>query len=81
MLKANIIEQVTKYIKLKYDFLESWNEPSKPLTHGQLNLPGNRHSFAERLVADIFKASLYAEKNDQTEWGTSMVSKVRLSPE
>jgi hypothetical protein len=59
MLRSNNVEQVTSYIKLKYEYLESRNAFRRA---AQLSLPGNRHAFAERLDADVVKASLDAEK-------------------
>jgi len=59
ILKSNNIEQVTQYVKLKYDYLSSRNAFRRA---DQLCLPGDRHLFAERLDADVTKASLDAEK-------------------
>ena len=59
ILKSNNVEQVTAYIKFKYDFLQSRNAFRRS---EQLTLPGNRHSFAERLDADVLKAGLDAEQ-------------------
>jgi hypothetical protein len=60
MLKSNNIEQVTQYLKLKYNYLMNRNVLRRS---DQLSLPGNRHAFAERLDSDVLKASLDAEKN------------------
>jgi exonuclease III len=60
VLKSNNIEQVTQYIKLKYDYLTNRNVHRRA---DQLSLPGDRHAFAERLDLDVLKASLDAEKN------------------
>jgi hypothetical protein len=59
VLKSNNVEQVTAYIKFKFDFLQSRNAFRRA---EQLTLPGNRHVFAERLDSDVLKASLDAEK-------------------
>ena len=59
VLKSNNVEQVTSYIKLKYDFLQSSNTFRRA---EQLTLPGNRHIFAERLDSDVLKASLDAKQ-------------------
>ena len=59
ILKSNNVEQVTAYIKFKFEFLQSRNAFRRA---EQLNLPGNRHTFAERLDSDVLKASLDAEQ-------------------
>jgi hypothetical protein len=60
ILKSNNAEQVTQYIKLKFDYLESRNAFNRA---AQLTMPGNRHAFAERLDSDVLKASLDSESN------------------
>ncbi|KAI2491604.1 hypothetical protein MHU86_22948 [Fragilaria crotonensis] len=59
ILKSNNVEQVTAYIKFKYDFLQNRNAFRRA---EQLLLPGERHIFAERLDSDVLKASLDAEQ-------------------
>jgi hypothetical protein len=60
ILKSKNAEQVTQYIKLKYDYLENRNAFNRA---AQLTMPGNRHAVAERLDADVLKASLDSENN------------------
>ena len=60
LLKSNNVNQVTAYIKLKYDdFLVSQNVFQRA---EQLSLPADRHDFAERLGQDMLQASLDAER-------------------
>ena len=59
ILKSNNVEQVTQYIRAKYEFLASRNAFQRS---EQLILPGNRHDFAERLDQDVLQASLAAER-------------------
>ncbi|KAI2489539.1 hypothetical protein MHU86_25041 [Fragilaria crotonensis] len=59
VLKSNNIEQVTQYIKLKYEYLMSRNVHRQS---GTIISPRNRHEFAERLDSDVLKASLDAEQ-------------------
>ena len=58
-LKSNNVNQVTEYIKLKYEYLASRNAFHRA---DQLTLVGNRHDFAERLDHDMLQASLDAER-------------------
>jgi hypothetical protein len=78
VLKSNNIEQVTQYIKLKYDYLMSRNAHRRA---EQLSLPGNRHEFAERLDSDVLKASLDAERRTkqfrEPAWSVAL-SKARV---
>jgi exonuclease III len=60
ILKSNNAEQVTQYIKLKFEYLTNRNAFTRA---ARLTLPGNRHAFAERLDSDILKSSLDAERN------------------
>jgi hypothetical protein len=53
ILKSNNVEQVTEYIKLKCTYLQSRIAFNRA---DQLNLPGNRATFAERLDSDVLKA-------------------------
>ena len=77
-LKSNNIEQVTQYIKLKYDYLMNRNGLRRA---EQLSLPGDRHALAERLDHDVLKASLDAEQKTkrfrEPEWSVAL-SKARL---
>ena len=79
VLKSNNIEQVTQYIKLKYEYLMHRNAQRRA---DQLSLPGNRHEFAERLDADVLKASLDAERKTkqfrEPAWSVAL-SKARLT--
>jgi hypothetical protein len=50
ILNSNNAEQVTQYIKLKYQYLESRHAFDRAV---QLTLPGDRHAFAERLDTDV----------------------------
>ena len=59
LLKSNNVEQVTQYLKRKYDYLVSRNAFER--AH-RLSMPGNRHESAERLDQDMLKASLDAEQ-------------------
>ena len=78
ILKSNNVEQVTEYIKLKFEYLQSRNafHRADRLTH-----PGNRDTFAERLDSDVLKASLDAEQNikqfREPAWSLAL-SKARL---
>jgi len=78
VLKSNNLEQVTQYINFKYDYLMNRNGQRRA---EQLSLPGNRHSFAERLDSDVLKASLDAEKRTkqfrEPAWSVAL-SKARL---
>jgi hypothetical protein len=58
-LQANNLKQVTPYIKAKRKSLEAHNifESMK-----RLELPGNRHHFAEKIDKDVEASSLAAEK-------------------
>ncbi|KAI2499205.1 hypothetical protein MHU86_15303 [Fragilaria crotonensis] len=73
ILKSNNAEQVTQYIKLKYEYLKSRNAFDRA---SQLKMPGNRHAFAERLDSDVLKASLDAEHNTkqfrEPEWSVAL---------
>ena len=59
ILHSTNVKQVTQYIKILYDLLVKCNAFSRAR---RLRLPGNRHSFAERLDKDMVQASLAAEK-------------------
>ncbi|KAI2495726.1 hypothetical protein MHU86_18785 [Fragilaria crotonensis] len=59
VLKSNNLQQVTAYIKAKHKFLEDHNVFERIQ---QLDRPGNRHVFAERIDKDVTAASLAAEK-------------------
>jgi hypothetical protein len=59
ILHSTNAKQVTQYIKILYDLLVKCNAFSRAR---RLRLPGNRHSFAERLDKDMVQASLAAEK-------------------
>ena len=50
ILRSNNIEQVTQYLKFKYEYLMSRNAFERIK---QLSMPGNRHEFAERLDKDM----------------------------
>ena len=50
MLKSNNIYQVTEYIKTKYKYLEAHNVFRRIQ---ELDQPGNRHQFAERIDKDV----------------------------
>ena len=73
LLKSNNVEQVTQYIKLKYDYLVSRNAFERAY---QLSMPGNRLDFAERLDTDMLKASLDAERQikkfGSSAWSVSL---------
>ncbi|KAI2489890.1 hypothetical protein MHU86_24705 [Fragilaria crotonensis] len=60
LLKSNNLHQVTAYVRRKYDLLEQHNVFRRI---DWLLLPGNRHSFAERLDKDVVEASPAAEKS------------------
>ena len=59
VLHSNNIRQVTKYIQLKHRMLTACNAFERG---NQLEKPDNRHTFAERLDADVLRCSLSAEK-------------------
>jgi hypothetical protein len=59
VLKSNNLQQVTAYIKAKHKFLEDHNVFERIQ---QLDRPGNRHVFAERIDKDVTAASISAEK-------------------
>ena len=59
ILKSNNVEQVTEYIKLRYEYLQSRGSFCRA---EQLTFPGNRTRFAERLDSDVLKASLDAKR-------------------
>jgi hypothetical protein len=73
VLKSNNLYQVTAYIKAKHKHLEDHNvfERIRQLEH-----PGNRHQFAERIDKDVVAASLSAEKSiprfDQPQWSAEL---------
>jgi hypothetical protein len=59
VLKANNVKQVTAYIRAKHKYLEAHNVIERMK---RLELPGNRHKFAEKIDKDVEAASLAAEK-------------------
>jgi exonuclease III len=59
MMQSTNTKQVTQYLREKYKQLEQSNAFNRGK---QLSLPGNRHSFAERLDSDLTQASLTAER-------------------
>lgn len=59
ILHSNNIRQTTKYIQLKHKMLTACNAFARG---NQLENPDDRHTFAERLDADILRCSLSAEK-------------------
>ena len=59
ILHSNNIRQVTKYIQIKHKMLTACNAFERG---NQLEEPGNRHAFAERLDSDVLRSSLSAEK-------------------
>ena len=72
-LRANNLKQVTEYLKEKHRLLEAKNVYER-IT--QLEHPGNRHAFAERLDRDIVAASLSAEQQitrfEQPLWSVKL---------
>jgi hypothetical protein len=82
LMHSTNIKQVTQYIREKYKQLEQ----SNAFVRGyQLTMPGNRHSFAERLDRYIVQASLSAEKKVKAfqapAWSVSLIKareKVRI---
>ena len=60
MLQSWNVQQVTAYIRHKYDLLEKQNAFNRGYW---LTILGNRHAFAERLDKDVLDASLNAEKH------------------
>ena len=79
MFKSINVKQVTEYVKLKYTYLQGRNALNRA---EQLNLPGSRAAFAERLDSDVLKASCDAERNikqfQEPAWSQAL-SKARLS--
>ena len=59
MLQTKNIAQTTAYLREKYRIMENHNAFARAET---LTLPGDRHTFAERLDKDLREASLAAEK-------------------
>jgi exonuclease III len=58
ILHSNNVKQVTQYIREKHKILSNHNAFER--AH-RLSQPGEKHQFAERLDADILRASLIAE--------------------
>ena len=82
LMHSTNVKQVTQYIQEKYKQLEQSNAFGRGF---QLTMPGNRHSFAERLDRDILQASLTAEKKVKAfqapAWSVSLIKareKVRI---
>ena len=75
VLKSNNLQQATAYIKAKHKFLEDHNVFERIQ---QLDRPGNRHSFAERIDKDVTAASISAEKAtprfDTPHWSAELVN-------
>jgi hypothetical protein len=73
MLQSKNIAQTTAYLREKYRIMEHQNAFARA---EQLMLPGNRHSFAERLDKDVMEASLAAEKSlkhyGEPAWSVSL---------
>ncbi|KAI2493381.1 hypothetical protein MHU86_21163 [Fragilaria crotonensis] len=73
VLKANNLKQVTAYIKAKHKYLDAHNVFDRMK---RLELPGNRHRFAERLDKDVEAASLAAEQTiphfDKPFWSVDL---------
>ena len=59
VLQSTNVNQVTAYIETKYEYLCKHNVFERIK---QLERPGDRHRFAERLDKDVVEASLAAEK-------------------
>jgi exonuclease III len=74
ILKTSNTQQVTVYLKEKYERLLAHNvfERAEALSH-----IGNRHAFAERLDRDIVKASLEAEAKmkpvGEAAWSVALI--------
>ncbi|KAI2499828.1 hypothetical protein MHU86_14645 [Fragilaria crotonensis] len=82
MMHSTNVKQVTQYLREKYKQLEQCNAFARGY---QLSMPGNRHSFAERLDRDLLQASLSAEKRvkklQSPAWSVALVKareKVRI---
>jgi exonuclease III len=79
ILNSTHIPQVTTYLKAKYDLLLAKNAFARVV---QLDQPGNRHAFAERLDKDIVAASLAAESKlkpcGEAAWSQALIEARRL---
>ena len=79
-LHSNHPSQVTMYIRRKHELLTACNAFQRA---AQLNHPGNRHGFAERLDRDMLQASLSAEKAlpklAEPAWSLELVRARRLA--
>jgi exonuclease III len=58
ILHSNNVKQVTQYIREKHQLLSNHNAFARA---DKLSNPGVRHQYAERLDADVLRASLIAE--------------------
>jgi hypothetical protein len=67
-LQSRNVKQVTKYIEEKHRMLTESNAFDRAQ---RLEIPGNRHKFAEKLDADVVQRSLSAEKRT-SKYGTPM---------
>ena len=72
-LQTSNAKQVTEYIRQKHQLLSHCDAFTRM---EKLQLPGNRHAFAERLDTDVLNASMTAEKRipkyDTPAWSVTL---------